>query len=386
MNFRLIGVVFFCLFPFKAFAHGGLSGLSIIVDFLFWISALVFIGFILASFVTNAKKRQKQQKTDLYLVTKIFLGIYSPVYLLLTPIVSGISSSQLAIFQWLIPLHLFLTSSIFYFYTDTFKSKIKLTLITVLLIGLSFVASQGVNFYYYVPVENQTLSNPQEVLMDYKNDIIELESGFYRKRELSYRVSTGDVIELIPNGQRYNVYKMYEKGMAFPKFMLINKSRYFFNFPWFRKEYSRYQREQVIGSLERLDDNVDFKVASDALLHFKCRKLCSLRELKALVEKGADVNVQYLNGNSILHSIVHAGTIDHVRYLLSKGAKINVVGGKYLPINYALNNKKYGLDIIKLLLKKGATINARFISDVEALPESKRKEEIKILISNIKHS
>jgi len=57
--------------------------------------------------------------------------------------------------------------------------------------------------------------------------------------------------------------------------------------------------------------------------------------IKALLDGGADVNIQTIMGNTILHSAVFIGKIEYVKMIVEKGVDINIKN----------NNKKTALDI-----------------------------------------
>ena len=89
----------------------------------------------------------------------------------------------------------------------------------------------------------------------------------------------------------------------------------------------------------------------------KACKTGNLAEVKALVDKGADVN--YGDGAVISASIFYA---DVLNYLIEKGAKVNV--GAYPPL---VNACLYGSpEVIKALLDAGADPNKPAITEVSA--------------------
>ncbi len=95
--------------------------------------------------------------------------------------------------------------------------------------------------------------------------------------------------------------------------------------------------------------------ANDDLV--KACKAGNLAEVKALVEKGADVN--YGDGAAISASIFYA---DVIKYLIEKGAKVNV--GAYPPLVQA---SLYGSpEVIKALLDGGADPNMPAVTDISA--------------------
>jgi len=365
MKSRLFILLLLIIFPNVCYATIGLGGL-VLFWYLFYIIAavvlLVQIKFIFTILRKKLTADELKRKPRFFIATLVlWLILPSYYYLSVSPHV-----------YWLCLLHLWLSFLVIPIYVNNQKIK-RMTKQSIVIIGfiLALITPNFVNLYQYVPVENKVLSNPQKVLVDYKNEIVELENGFYRKQKLKYFVTTGDIIELVFDGQNYKVFKRRTNYI---------KHDYLFNFQWFNKEYDMYKKQQVFGLLVKLDDNIEFKAAPNALT-FYCHQQCNLMVLKSLVEKGADVNSQGSAGNSILHYVAGSGTIEHIGYLLDKGAKINGSRKYVLPISRALYNEKNGVDIIKFLLKKGAVINARFIQDLDSLPDRKRRSAIRELIS-----
>ena len=101
-----------------------------------------------------------------------------------------------------------------------------------------------------------------------------------------------------------------------------------------------------------LPDTFPLSLASD---HY------NFRIIKLLVEYGADVNIQNIGcGDTPLQHVVIRGLIKPIKYLISKGARINAVGkeGRTALMDTALcsqNTEK----VIKILVENGAGINYR---------------------------
>jgi hypothetical protein len=55
-------------------------------------------------------------------------------------------------------------------------------------------------------VENNLLQNEKEVYVNYLNNIVELDDGFYSKQRLHSILKSGDKVELKEEGGKYFVY------------------------------------------------------------------------------------------------------------------------------------------------------------------------------------
>jgi len=91
--------------------------------------------------------------------------------------------------------------------------------------------------------------------------------------------------------------------------------------------------------------------------------------IKHLVAKNADINVMGTNGITPIHWAVFYGDIDLARFLIDKGADINIydkfngsirgssISGTVLQV--AINYKPENLEMIKLIIEKGAKLNKK---------------------------
>lgn len=91
-----------------------------------------------------------------------------------------------------------------------------------------------------------------------------------------------------------------------------------------------------------------------------------LNDVKAMVENGTSVNAhRVVSGKivgSVLESAIRSGNVELVKYVIMKGADVNLVDDfKYTPLIYALalydTKKKQSLEISKLLIENGALID-----------------------------
>uniref|UniRef100_A0A2C9K305 Uncharacterized protein n=1 Tax=Biomphalaria glabrata TaxID=6526 RepID=A0A2C9K305_BIOGL len=113
---------------------------------------------------------------------------------------------------------------------------------------------------------------------------------------------------------------------------------------------------RVITTLLKNGATLDDKdeLGSTALIASVCSNL-SVKVLKYLLYKGANVNQRNNDGHSALHRAAANSKRDFVEVLLKHGAHVNVknFGGR-TPLHLAVGN----LQIVKLLLKKQANFNA----------------------------
>ena len=93
---------------------------------------------------------------------------------------------------------------------------------------------------------------------------------------------------------------------------------------------------------------------SEAMRHIYMRQYDSAR---IVINKGVDVN-QRERGSYLINTACYRGNPDMVQFLLDKGARVDVVAGDgATPLVWAGKADKTG-DIVKLLLEKGADVNA----------------------------
>jgi len=79
----------------------------------------------------------------------------------------------------------------------------------------------------------------------------------------------------------------------------------------------------------------------------------NIERVKQLIEEGADVNVKYRRGTTVLHLASGVGRMDMVELLVSKGAKINAPDKNgWTPLHEAAD--KSHVDIVKFLMAEGA--------------------------------
>ncbi|KAF5349440.1 hypothetical protein D9758_014604 [Tetrapyrgos nigripes] len=84
----------------------------------------------------------------------------------------------------------------------------------------------------------------------------------------------------------------------------------------------------------------------------------SLNVVRALLEKGANVNAQGGAHRNALHAASSRGHLEVVRAPLEKGADVNAQGGHYRNTLQAASSRGH-LEVVRALLEKGADINAQ---------------------------
>ena len=85
---------------------------------------------------------------------------------------------------------------------------------------------------------------------------------------------------------------------------------------------------------------------------------CEIKTVRALLQKGADINFKDASGNTILHKAVLTGNSQAVEILINEGANVNAQDAKGVTPLYkaALEGNK---NSINMLLKAGAQMKAR---------------------------
>ena len=105
----------------------------------------------------------------------------------------------------------------------------------------------------------------------------------------------------------------------------------------------------------------------------------AIKTCKVLIENGADPNSRTEFMQTPLIAAVKEGHIEVADYLLKHGAKVSLSSKGFLyPIHYAVNN----LEMLKLLVKRGADVNVQNSSGVSPLWWCQNPKCRKFLIKN----
>ena len=95
--------------------------------------------------------------------------------------------------------------------------------------------------------------------------------------------------------------------------------------------------------------------------------------VRLLLAKGADPNARTKRNESALADAATAGNEEVVRLLLDAGAAVNVQDIRgYSPLGYAAGSDSVPVGVVKLLLAKGADVNARGDDETPAMLAVKR--------------
>ena len=95
--------------------------------------------------------------------------------------------------------------------------------------------------------------------------------------------------------------------------------------------------------------------------------------VRMLLEKGADPNLATKRNETALADAATAGNEETVRLLLERGAKVNVQDVRgYTPLLYAAGSDAMPAGVVKLLLAKGASLDAKGDNETAAMLAAKR--------------
>jgi len=105
--------------------------------------------------------------------------------------------------------------------------------------------------------------------------------------------------------------------------------------------------------------------------------------LRRLLARGHDPNVSRYNGSGALHWAANRGDLEMVALLLDHGAKPNATGCLGTPIHAAVVSAK--VEVIELLLARGAQVHARDSTGESALERARRGNQsamVELLLSH----
>lgn len=126
-------------------------------------------------------------------------------------------------------------------------------------------------------------------------------------------------------------------------------------------------------------DEEDDDEAGDSPLILAIRKEIDMDIIRSLVEKGADVNYKSYEGETPLSTAIYANDTEVVQYLLEKGADAN--GDEEIrPLSFAASVGS--LQIVKLLVEYGANVNNQNESGSTALLRTNKVDIARFLIEN----
>jgi len=144
-----------------------------------------------------------------------------------------------------------------------------------------------------------------------------------------------------------------------------------------------YEPEEVLKALESgavIDKN------NDPILCFSGSNTNNAFEIvKILLEHGSNINAMTEMRHNVLYQALDNGENEHthkmVTLLLSKGANPNAVSTTYSTA-LVIAVSKWGPDIVKLMLDKGAKANLKCSSGTYPVHHAKSKETLKLLLDS----
>ncbi len=110
-----------------------------------------------------------------------------------------------------------------------------------------------------------------------------------------------------------------------------------------------------------------------------------LKEVKVLLDKGANVNAKPNTGVTALMVASQNGHKDVVQLLLDKGAEVNAKDINGLTALYSASQNGHK-DVVQLLLNKGASVNAKDISGLTAFysaTQNDHKDIVQLLLGKV---
>ena len=106
--------------------------------------------------------------------------------------------------------------------------------------------------------------------------------------------------------------------------------------------------------------------------------------VKYLIERGADINEQEINGWSVLHYAAEIGDVEFAKYLVERGANFNIQSiGRQTPLHLAVEKKHEKL--VEYLLSLGASVDIRDIKKYTPLHEAVSSGNENIVKSLVEH-
>lgn len=145
--------------------------------------------------------------------------------------------------------------------------------------------------------------------------------------------------------KNFNITKILIVGICLMAISACNKTS---------KGIDIMQDEENVSAYKSENVSEDVNVSEEETNIFEAVRRGKLKDVKNLINKGADVNSKEENA-SLLSWAVIKNDIEMVKLLIENGADVNIQN--HPPINIAIS---FGsIEIVKLLIEKGANVNAK---------------------------
>jgi ankyrin repeat protein len=157
------------------------------------------------------------------------------------------------------------------------------------------------------------------------------------------------------------------------------------------------QRGKFANNKSKLTDvkkfveaGVDWKYPNEhgqSILHVAVQGECDMETLTYLIDKGADVNAKNRTDETPIYTAINFKHWDAVKLFLERGADLKAEHKhtKLTPLAYALAQRNTEMEVIKLLVEKGADVNATDTQGLTPLTSILTKSNNKQVLETAKY-